>query len=308
MKMIRKWVCLLVTGLLCSGPATVVRAQENGAKADAAVETNDTVRVTLNALEGYSQAFTFTGSGNFELHWGDGSTERIVAIGGANRVSHSYEKGGTYEVMLCGEKNECDLAVVSALEASMVYVEGGTFKNSKGKEVTLESFYIGGTEVTQAQWVAVMGKNPSYKQGEDLPVERVSWNEAVVFCERLSEVTGKKYRLPTEAEWEYAARGGQNADGTEYAGSDNIDDVAWYMDNSDNQTHPVGTKAPNGLGVYDMIGNVWEWCSDMYDVSFRVRRGCGYEAEAQYCLVSTRGWSTPGSHYINLGFRVVCER
>ena len=106
-----------------------------------------------------------------------------------------------------------------------------------------------------------MGTKPSYFQGDDYPVEQVNWREAVTFCEKLSQMTGKTYRLPTEAEWEYAARGGQHADSTKYAGINNIDAVAWY---NSIQTHPVGQKQPNGLGLYDMSGNVAEWCSDWY--------------------------------------------
>ena len=156
----------------------------------------------------------------------------------------------------------------------MVYVEGGTFTMGATSEqgsdvkdnekpahsVTLSSYYIGKYEVTQKQWVEIMGSNPSHFEGDNLPVEMVSWNDVQVFLRRLNAKTGKRYRLPTEAEWEYAARGGNRSRGYKYSGSNDIGTVAWY----DNSTHPVGSKLPNELGIYDMTGNVKEFCSDRY--------------------------------------------
>ncbi|MDE6113252.1 MAG: SUMF1/EgtB/PvdO family nonheme iron enzyme [Bacteroidales bacterium] len=228
---------------------------------------------------------------------------------------------------------------VTALEASMVYVEGGAFlmgatqeqgndawtREFPAHEVTLDGFYIGKTEVTQAQWMAVVGTNPSSSEtGDDYPVVDVSWDDAVQFCEKLSEMTGHTYRLPTEAEWEYAARGGQQADGTKYAGSDNLDEVAWYANNSNSATHPVAEKKANGLGLYDMSGNVWEWCSDWYGENYyansptvnpkgpesgesRVKRGGAYGFQAVICRVSGRNSSTPDYKGVNTGLRVVRE-
>lgn len=160
---------------------------------------------------------------------------------------------------------------------NMVYVEGGTFimgataeqKNPDYDEtpthrVSLSSFYIGKYEVTQALWKAVMGSNPSYWKGDNLPVETVSWNDCQTFLRKLNAMTGKNFRLPTEAEWEFSARGGNRSRGYQYSGSNVLSDVAWYDDNSGMKTHNVGTKAPNELGIYDMSGNVWEWCQDWH--------------------------------------------
>jgi formylglycine-generating enzyme required for sulfatase activity len=215
----------------------------------------------------------------------------------------------------------------------MVYVEGGTFMMGCNAErdadcldsqepehrVTVSSFNIGKYEVTQAQWKAIMGSNPSKFKGDSLPVETVSWKDARKFIRRLNAQTGKRYRLPTEAEWEFAACGGVKSNGYKYSGSNNIDDVAWYMDNSERKTHPVGTKLPNELGIYDMSGNVWEWCSDWFGDysgdtqtnpkgpltgSLRVLRG-GSWGDASHCWVAYRSYDTPGNRNGIVGFRVV---
>lgn len=234
------------------------------------------------------------------------------------------------------------------LNMKMVWVEGGSFimgctgeqggdcdndeKNTR--RVSLTGYYIGMTEVTQGQWEKVMGTsvyqqrskagaNNVYGVGPDYPMYYVSWEEAMAFCEELSRQTGKKYRLPTEAQWEYAARGGNRNDGTKYSGSYSIDAVAWYTGNSSNSTHIVGSKRPNGLGLYDMSGNVWEWCRDWYADSYigyqtdnpqgpsggsgRVNRGGGWGGSAAGCRVSLRDYNGPGYRDSGLGFRVVCE-
>jgi len=218
-------------------------------------------------------------------------------------------------------------------EPEMIRVEGGTFQmgctSEQGSDcwdnempvhnVTVSSFYIGKYPVTQAQWQAVMGENPSYFRGENLPVEQVSWNDAQEFFNRLNAATGKKYRLPTEAEWEYAARGGNKSQGYKYSGSNSIGNVAWYWDNSGNTSHAVGTKQTNELGIYDMSGNVWEWCQDRYDSysssaqtnptgpssgSSRVIRGGSWGSVAPYCRVSDRNSDIPAYRGYSSGFRV----
>ncbi len=166
---------------------------------------------------------------------------------------------------------------VDGVEFKMVAVEGGTFQMSENRtwqdgtihDVNLSDYYIGETEVTQELWLAVMSTNPSrFKGNSQRPVESVSWDDCQEFIVRLNEMTGMNFRLPTEAEWEYAARGGNCSQGYKYSGSDNIDEVAWYWNNSDRTTHPVKCKNSNELGLYDMSGNVWEWCSDWYSSDY----------------------------------------
>lgn len=226
---------------------------------------------------------------------------------------------------------------VNGVQFTMVAVEGGTFTmgatseqgsdatdyEKPAHEVTLSDYYIGQTEVTQALWKAVMGSNPSNHKGDNLPVEQVSLHDCQVFIQKLNQLTGKQFRLPTEAEWEYAARGGRKSRGYKYAGSNDIGSVAWYWDNSGNGTHPVATKQANELGVCDMSGNVWEWCSDWYgdyqsssqsdpqgpsSGSNRVRRGGGYYFIAMSCRVSYRSFNSPGYRGGDLGLRLSCNR
>lgn len=205
-------------------------------------------------------------------------------------------------------------------EPELIYVKGGTFIRESQK-VTLSDFSIGKYPITQAEWQAVMGNNPSHFKGDDrYPVENVNWDDCQEFIKKLNEKAGKKYRLPTEAEWEFAARGGNQSKGYEYSGSNTLDEVAWYFANSDSKTHPVGTKKANELGIHDMSGNVWEWCNDWYgdystkDVidpkgaekgTTRVLRGGGWSDGAQFCRVAIRYFNTPTIRHYDLGFRVI---
>ena len=219
----------------------------------------------------------------------------------------------------------------------MMYVKGGTFTmggtSEQGSDadsdekpthsVTVSGFYICKYEVTQALWKAVMGNNPSNWKGDNLPVEQVSWDDCQSFIRNLNALTGKNFRLPTEAEWEFAARGGNNSRGYKYAGSNNIGDVAWYDDNSGDKTHVVGTKSPNELGIYDMSGNVWEWCQDWFGSyssasqtnptgassgSHRVLRGGSWNYNARNCRSSYRRNNAPGHRYFNFGLRLVLSQ
>jgi formylglycine-generating enzyme required for sulfatase activity len=231
-----------------------------------------------------------------------------------------------YEPAICTHHHICR-------DIELVYVQGGTFTMgctddecySDGRElpvhqVTISSFYISKYEITQAQWVAVMGNNPSSFKGGNLPVENVCWDDAQEFLSKLNLQTGKNYRLPTEAEWEYAARGGIKSQGYKYSGSNHIDDVAWYSDNSDGGTKPVGTKIPNELGIYDMSGNVWEWCNDWFGEyssspqhdptgvsagGVYVLRGGSWYFSAKICRIATRRYNAPGLRHSLFGFRVV---
>ena len=215
----------------------------------------------------------------------------------------------------------------------LVSVQGGTFKmGSPGNEagrfddeclhaVTVGSFSIGKYEVTQADWREIMGSDPpelSFKGCDDCPVESVSWDDIQTFLQKLNaRYSGKNYRLPTEAEWEYAARGGQAGENTyfPYAGGDDLGEVAWYFSNSDSKTHPVGGKKANQLGLFDMSGNVWEWCQDTYkpypcdninmaDGSYRVFRGGGWLSVPRFCRSAHRYRLPPTYRNYDLGFRL----
>ena len=238
-----------------------------------------------------------------------------------NSTHHSSSTSST--VSLSAELNK--------LINNMVYVSGGTFimggdessDQTPTHSVTLSSYYICKYEVTQALWRAVMGSNPSKFKGDNLPVEQVSWNDCQTFINRLNSYTGRNFRLPTEAEWEFAARGGNYSRHYKYSGSNYISDVAWYCDNSGNRTHPVGTKQANELGLYDMSGNVWEWCSDRYGSysSYsqsnptgatsgfgRVERGGNWCGLARYCCSSHRSYYAPGNSFDDLGLRLVLSQ
>ncbi|MCL2512003.1 MAG: formylglycine-generating enzyme family protein [Bacteroidales bacterium] len=196
---------------------------------------------------------------------------------------------------LVGNRRNGEVCSPDGIE--LVYVEG----TGSGVMAT-KGFYIGKYEVTQAQWRAIMGSNPSNFRGDNLPVETVSWNEVQEFLTQLNQKTGRNYRLPTEAEWEFAARGGNKSRGYEYSGSNDVGSVAWY---DSKRTQPVGTKTPNELGIYDMSGNVWEWCEDA-DGSYRVYRGGGWhDGTLSYLSVTGRYSSSPNYRNDFLGFRVV---
>ena len=236
---------------------------------------------------------------------------------------------------------QTETITVNGVSFNMVRVEGGTFMmgaadvdseawsgEKPAHQVTVSSFAIAQTEVTQALWQEVMGSNPSYFTGDlNRPVERISWNDCQTFITKLNERTGRNFRLPTEAEWEFAARGGNLSQSYKYSGSNDIDEVAWYYDNSyalgssspDYGTHAVATKAPNELGLYDMSGNVWEWVQDWWSYyssdaqtnpagpttgSLRVVRGGGWRGYSGSCRVSNRDHDDPSNTISNLGLRL----
>ena len=230
--------------------------------------------------------------------------------------------------------SEISIPVKNGICIEMVKVEAGTFmmgatsemKNPDSDEkpvhqvILSNDYYMGKYEVTQALWQTVMGSNPSYFKGDNLPVEQVSWNDCQEFISKLNGITGRKFRLPTEAEWEYAARGGKQSNGYRYSGSNHISDVAWYDRNSERKTYPVGTKQVNELGLYDMSGNVCEWCQDWYGSysnssqtnpagvfsgSRRVGRGGCWGYYEWYCRLSYRCSYPSDFRNYDLGFRLV---
>ena len=252
------------------------------------------------------------------------------AVASSSSNTSGYSSGSS---SMASGSNTISIPVKDGICIEMVKVEAGTFMMGATSEmkdpyddekpvhqVTLTNdYYMGKYEVTQALWQAVMGKNPSYFKGDNLPVNYVRWKDCQRFISKLNSMTGRKFRLPTEAEWEYAARGGKKSRGYQYSGSSNISDVAWYDGNSGDKTHPVGTKQANELGIYDMTGNVLEWCQDWYGSyysssqtnptgatsgSARVSRGGGWNCNASYCRLSVRFYYTPDFRLDILGLRL----
>ena len=234
-----------------------------------------------------------------------------------------------------GHDEDGDVFVVNGASFKMVKVEGGTFEMGATREqgddadavefpvhqVTLSSYYIGKTEVTQELWKAVMGTNPSSMCGPELPVGNVSWNDCQEFINRLNSLTGKAFRLPTEAEWEFAARGGNKSRGYRYSGGDDINAVAWYFDNGQySYGRRVAQKQPNELGIYDMSGNMYEWCYDYCDIypsdapqinpqgpltgNERVVRSGSWYSPATECRNTARSGAEPTAAYVHMGFRL----
>lgn len=236
------------------------------------------------------------------------------------------------------------MVTVNGISFSMIYVVGGEFdmgatpeQNEDGMinteiapvhQVSLSDYFIGETEVTQELWKAVMGENPAVYQyssrSDKFPVENVSWEDCQAFLSRLSELVGRKFTLPTEAQWEYAARGGQKSQGYKYSGSNNVDDVAWIWTNSDVYIHEVATKSPNELGIYDMSGNVSEWCVDWYDDYYysnspitdpqgpsvgtsRVHRGGSWQTYEWLTRPAFRGAKNPYYAEEDTGLRIVLQ-
>ncbi len=263
---------------------------------------------------------------------------------GSTKITVLSEDGGCKAVShVTVVESRFDLEeILSSIE--MLLVEGGTFTmgatEEQGKDaemnegpahkVALSDFYIGKYEVTQAQWKAVMGEEimtrytKAYGEGEDIlgdnyPMFYVNWNEVTEYIERLNEITGKEFRLLTEAEWEYAARGGSLSEGYKYSGSNNVDEVAWYNQNSNASLHEVGTKKANELGIFDMSGNVWEWVSDYAGYYYeglevdpqgpaqgdrRILRGGSCANEAKFSRVSARDFDDPTARFPRAGFRL----
>lgn len=287
-------------------------------------------------------------NGDGEINIADINAVIDVILGGATNPSADVNNDGEVniadvnaiiDIILGGSApnpSEIKTITVNGVSFNMVKVEGGTFMMGATDEqisevahyneypahqVTLSSYCIGQTEVTQALWQAVMGNNPSsFSSDLNNPVEQVSWNDCQEFISKLNQMTGKTFRLPTEAEWEYAARGGNKSQGYIYAGSNDIDEVAWYSDNNGEYTNLVATKAANELGLYDMSGNVYEWCQDRFGYysseaqinptgpssgNYRIFRGGGWNQPARDCRVSHRYYNIPDGFWYNVGLRLV---
>lgn len=243
---------------------------------------------------------------------------------------HKQKSQKLTEAIITGLNKKKISPPIQSIVDNMVAVKGGTFQMGDAEiappvhDVTLSDFQISKYQVTQEQWRAVMGSDPlnlGFKGCDQCPVERVSWNDIQDFIKKLNNLTGKNFRLPTEAEWEFAARGGSKSKGYQYAGSNTLNDVAWYGKNSDKKTHPVGQKRPNELDLYDMSGNVWEWCSDRFDKNYyknsptnnpkgawagilRVLRGGSWNNDSGICRVSYRSRYDTYDRSFDIGFRV----
>ncbi len=300
-----------ISARLESGKPVVISAPEG---ADIYV---DGAKVGATRFEG---ALAFGSHTAYAMQGGKKSREKNINV--------SMQGGDVPAVTLAFHENKT--FTVNGVSFEMVFVEGGTFQmgSNDGEsdeqpvhQVTLSNYHIGKTEVTQELWQAVMGSNPSYSgfKGAKNPVNNVSWNDCQEFISKLNRLTGGRFRLPTEAEWEYAARGGNKSRGYKYSGSDYLGRVAWYEDNSDSKVHPVGSKSPNELGLYDMSGNVREWCSDWYDSYLsspqtnptgpssgnnRMGRGGSWDHNATRCRVANRGGSAPAFSSGSLGLRL----
>jgi formylglycine-generating enzyme required for sulfatase activity len=317
-------------------PMALLTASAQNNDYNMVIELKNGTTITLGADEVGNLTFnseTLSISGN--------TIEDILAILASNKTEIDELRALVNQLQDIIIKPEGTFTV-NGISFKMVKVSGGTFQMGatpeQGSEidedelpvhsVTLSDYWIGETEVTQLLWHAVMGSNPSLCAGDSqLPVENVSWDDCQEFITRLNQLTGQSFRLPTEAEWEFAARGGNSSQGYKYAGSNTIGDVAWYYDNScalgssspDYGTHPVATKSPNELGLYDMSGNVWEWCQDWYGSysssaqtdpvgpssgSNRVERGGSWNNNARVCRVAFRRSSTPSIRLNYLGLRL----
>ena len=284
----------------------------------------------ISQVQAKSYNFIYLGPGNHRLVFQSVKYEDIEhkEIYRVMDEKLPYEDFIEVELLPLIEKQEEQSGRFTAngVSFTMIPVQGGTYQmgasadddkaddDEKPRHIeTVGNFMIGETPVTQALWQAVMGSNPSYFTGDmQRPVENVSWDDCQTFIRKLNQLTGENFRLPTEAEWEYAARGGNRSQGYKYSGGNDAEAVAWYGDNSDGTTHRVKTKQPNELGIYDMSGNVYEWCQDKWcndyysprNSGYRVLRGGSWDDDARYVRVSYRYNYYPGRRYSNNGLRL----
>ena len=287
-----------------------------------------------------AQGFVVEKTDGTKVYYKDSEVKRISLYNAGEEPTPDPQPGAETKTFTVTGNGKIVTFRMKLVEAGTFQMGGDMYDNEQPvHSVTLtKNYYMGETEVTQALWYAVMGQKPTsdgnqwsstYGLGDQYPAYRVSWNDCQTFITKLNALTGVTFRLPTEAEWEYAAKGGKKSNGYTYAGSNTLGDVAWYGDNIPSQssdsagygTQPVQTKAANELGLYDMSGNVWEWCQDWYDSSYyssspstdptgpssgssRVRRGGSWNLNATDCRVANRGSNTPTFRYDTIGFRL----
>lgn len=265
--------------------------------------------------------------------------QNTTVAGPPKKAKTTIKKKNTVKKKLSVSRQEHEGYItftIGGVSFDMVRVDGGTFMMGTDEksveiyegerpshQVTLSSYYIGRTEVSQALWKAVMGSNPSKVKGNNMPVETVSWNDCQEFISKLNILTGETFSLPTEAQWEFAARGGNKSHDYKYSGSDNIDDVAWCAGHGTYCLHGIGLKQPNELGLYDMSGNVVEWCLDRYasyssspqtnpigssEDSKYVFRGGSWNGTERYCRVTYRYYIRPDYRFGDYGLRLAISK
>ena len=331
--------CAIVTGALAVAGCSSNGARNSSVSVTGVTLDKSTASVTVGNTTQLTATISPANATNQAVTWSSGATG-VATVDSSGTVTS--EAVGTATITATTEDGGYTAScTVRVTLVDMVAITGGTFNNGTA-DMTVSSFYIGKYEVTQKQYATVMGSilsycSSTYGLGDDYPVYYVTWYDAVAFCNALSELEGyddvytisgttvtadftkNGYRLPTEAEWQFAARGGTSSNGYTYSGSNTIDDVAWNTTNSSNTTHTVGGKTANELGLYDMSGNVREWCEDWYETYpsteqsdytgpstgvDRVERGGSWYSGAIECAVSYRSSYGPSGSFISIGFRV----
>jgi formylglycine-generating enzyme required for sulfatase activity len=324
LKLIFVVVVLMTISATCNKEKSVTHVTTSPATLTLAVGESATLKATVYPLEAVNKNIT----------WATDNKE-IATV--ENGFVTALKEGKAIITVTTDEGNhtaQCTVTVIHPGESIMIEIEGGTFTmgctddenpaytvyERPAHQVTLSAFKMGKHLVTQKQWKAIMEDNPSHFKGDNLPVENVSWEDAQTFITRLNEATGKNYRLPTEAEWEYACRGGKSTAQYKYSGSNNLEIVGWYSYNSEYKTHPVGKMASNELEINDMSGNVWEWCGDWAAEysnesqtnpqgpdtgTCRILRGGSYNSDYLKCRVSFRDGTEPIEKSSEISFRLV---
>jgi len=319
---------LMVTTVACNKDKPATGLALNPSIVMLVIDGTATLTATIYPHDAVDQTVTWISDNNAVATVANGKVTAIAAGTATITATVVTIEGNSF-------KATSKVIVTHPAEPEMVKVKGGTFTmgcsddecypfENPQRQVTLSDFRMAVYPVTQKQWKLIMDNNPSFTIGDNLPVEQVSWNDVQNFITKLNEVSGKNYRLATEAEWEYAARGGDKSQGYKYSGSNDINEVAWHAVDSSSRTQPVGMKKPNELGIYDMSGNVFEWVHDWYrdrypsfseidptgpatggDFNTRVLRGGSWSTVARGCRVSFRISALPTERLNLYGFRLV---